>query len=54
MRLLQQRFQLKSPVYIGDTDGDGVQARLAGWPLVFVRYGFGSTDRFDLAFDSVF
>ena len=52
MRLLQQRFQLKSPVYIGDTDGDGVQARLAGWPFVFVRYGFGSTDRFDLAFDS--
>ena len=37
MRLLQQRFQLKSPVYIGDTDGDGVQARLAGWPFVFVR-----------------
>lgn len=52
MQLLQQRFQLKSPVYIGDTEGDGVQARLAGWPFVFVRYGFGATDRFDLAFDS--
>lgn len=52
MRLLQQRFRLKNPVYIGDTDGDCTQAHLAGWPFVFVRYGFGSTDGFDLAFDT--
>ncbi len=52
MRLLQQRFQLKNPVYIGDTEGDAIQTRLAGWPFVFVRYGFGSTDNFDLAFGS--
>lgn len=52
MQLLQRQFRLKNPVYIGDTDGDGCQTRLAGWPFIFVRYGFGSTDHFDLAFDS--
>lgn len=52
MRLLQQQFQLKNPVYIGDTDGDGVQTRLTGWPFIFVRYGFGSTNNYDLSFDS--
>ncbi|MGZ3778118.1 MAG: HAD family hydrolase [Mucilaginibacter sp.] len=49
--LLVERHKLQSPVYVGDTEGDGEQSRLAGIPFVFVSYGFGETDDHDLRFD---
>jgi len=52
IRLLIERHSLQSPVYVGDTEGDGEQSRLAGVPFVFVSYGFGETDDHDLRFDS--
>lgn len=52
IRLLIERYHLKNPVYVGDTEGDGEQSRLAGIPFVFVSYGFGSTDVHDLKFDN--
>ena len=52
IRLLIDTHQLKTPVYIGDTSGDGEQSRKAGVPFVFVSYGFGETDDFDLKFDN--
>lgn len=52
IKLLIDRHQLKSPVYVGDTEGDGEQSRLAGLPFVFVSYGFGATDDHDVRFDS--
>jgi phosphoglycolate phosphatase len=51
IKMLIDTHQLKTPVYIGDTAGDGEQSRLAGIPFVFVSYGFGNTDDFDLKFD---
>lgn len=51
IKLLVDTHKLKSPVYIGDTAGDGEQSRLAGIPFVFVSYGFGKTDDYDLKFD---
>lgn len=51
INLLKQQHGLQNPVYIGDTAGDGEQSRLAGVPFVFVSYGFGTTDDFDLKFD---
>ncbi|MGH7237575.1 MAG: HAD family hydrolase [Candidatus Saccharimonadales bacterium] len=51
IKLLASAHGLKSPVYIGDTGGDGEQSRLAGIPFVFVSYGFGKTDDYDLKFD---
>ena len=51
IKLLSEKHGLKSPVYIGDTQGDGEQSRLAGVPFVFVSYGFGQTDDYDLKFD---
>ncbi|MEO6149934.1 MAG: HAD family hydrolase [Mucilaginibacter sp.] len=51
IKLLVDKYQLKSPVYIGDTEGDGKQSRLAGIPFVLVTYGFGATDDHDLKFD---
>jgi len=51
IKLLMDTHQLKTPVYIGDTSGDGEQSRQAGVPFVFVSYGFGNTDDYDLKFD---
>jgi phosphoglycolate phosphatase len=51
IKMLADAHQLKTPVYIGDTAGDGEQSRLACVPFVFVSYGFGNTDDFDLKFD---
>jgi len=51
IKLLSDLHRLKNPVYVGDTEGDGQQSRLAGIPFVFVSYGFGQTDDYDLKFD---
>jgi phosphoglycolate phosphatase len=51
IKLLVDTHQLKTPVYIGDTAGDAEQSRQAGIPFVFVSYGFGETDNYDLRFD---
>ncbi len=52
IKQLIERHSLKSPVYVGDTEGDGEESRLAGIPFVFVSYGFGATDNHDIRFDS--
>ena len=51
MQLLIDKHQLKEPVYIGDTNGDAEQTRMAGIPFIFVSYGFGKTDNYELKFD---
>lgn len=51
IKQLIETHDLKAPVYIGDTAGDGEQTRLAGIPFVFVSYGFGTTDDHDVKFD---
>jgi len=51
IKLLVDKHGLKSPVYIGDTLGDGLETRKAGLPFVLLTYGFGTTDDFDLKFD---
>ncbi|HEX2535805.1 MAG TPA: HAD family hydrolase [Chitinophagaceae bacterium] len=52
MRLLVEQYGLQAPLYIGDTDGDRLQAELAGLPFVFVSYGFGEASAYALRFDS--
>ncbi len=51
IKLLMEKHNLKNPVYVGDTAGDGEQSRLAGIPFVFVSYGFGDTEEYDAKFD---
>lgn len=43
-RLLAERFGLKNPVYIGDTQGDLDAATEAGIPFIHAAYGFGQAD----------
>ena len=38
------RYQLKAPVYVGDTFGDYQACLEAGVPFVFASYGFGQVD----------
>jgi phosphoglycolate phosphatase len=52
IKLLIDRHQLKSPVYIGDTETDSIESRKAGIPFVFLSHGFGKTEDFDLRFDN--
>jgi phosphoglycolate phosphatase len=49
---LISQYSLHGAVYVGDTDSDSAQCELASIPFVFVSYGFGETDRYDIKFDS--
>jgi phosphoglycolate phosphatase len=51
IKLLVEKHQLKTPIYIGDTHGDSLETRKAGFPFVLVTYGFGTSDDYDLKFD---
>lgn len=41
IRLLMEKNSLKSPVYVGDTQGDADACKAAGIPFIFAEYGFG-------------
>lgn len=41
IRIVMERYHLKTPVYVGDTLGDFQAARQAGIPFVYAAYGFG-------------
>ncbi|GAA4338867.1 HAD family hydrolase [Mucilaginibacter gynuensis] len=42
-------FNLKAPVYIGDTQGDYEATVKAGVPFIFASYGFGKVDEGQIA-----
>lgn len=44
IRQIVQDYQLKEPVYVGDTEGDHRACQEAGVPFVFASYGFGQVD----------
>lgn len=52
IQLLIEKYSLKNPFYIGDTESDSLQSRLVPLPFVFVDYGFGTTQNYDLTFSS--
>lgn len=42
IRTLMEKNSLKSPVYVGDTQGDADACTYAGIPFIFAEYGFGN------------
>ena len=52
LNLLKEKHGLVSPIYVGDTSGDSDESTKASFPFVFVNYGFGTTNKFDLEFSS--
>ena len=47
IKLIMQRNNLKSSVYVGDTQGDLKAARFAGIPFIYASYGFGAVSEQD-------
>lgn len=47
-----ERYNLKTPYYVGDTDTDADAARKAGAGMIWCRYGFGHVDNPDYIIDS--
>lgn len=41
IKLLMEKYKLKNPIYVGDTEGDKLQASLVPLPFAFVSYGYG-------------
>ena len=50
-KILIERNQLRSPVFVGDTKMDAESARVAGIPFVYARYGFGNVEKYDYVID---
>lgn len=44
IKLIIERNNLKSAVYVGDTQGDANACKAAGVPMIFAGYGFGSVE----------
>lgn len=42
IQMVIERNHLKSPIYVGDTQGDADAAKQAGIPFIFASYGFGN------------
>lgn len=42
-------YKLKSPVYVGDTQGDYESSKKAGVPFIFAAYGFGKVPEGQIA-----
>jgi phosphoglycolate phosphatase len=53
IKLIIERNQLKSPVYVGDTLGDQQAAKAAGIPFVYANYGFGEVEEYDYIIHSL-
>lgn len=51
-KLIIKRNNLKSPIYVGDTQGDADAAAYAGIPFIFAKYGFGSVKDYRYSIDS--
>lgn len=53
-KLIIKRNNLKSPIYVGDTQGDCNSAKAAGIPFVYARYGFGKDVKpYDYVIDKI-
>lgn len=52
IRLICDRNNLKSPVYVGDTQGDYEACQKAGVPFIWAAYGFGKPEGYVSKVDS--
>lgn len=51
IRTIIEKYELKSPIYVGDTQMDADASRAANCPFVFCRYGFGNVPDAEFAID---
>ncbi len=53
IRYIVDKYQLKHPVYVGDTGGDEKASRKAGVPFYFASYGYGQVEAPDRVLHSM-
>ncbi len=53
IRDLMERYSLRRPVYVGDTQGDADQASRAGIEMIYAAYGFGTVRHPDEVIGSI-
>ncbi|WP_442600244.1 HAD family hydrolase [Neobacillus sp. D3-1R] len=53
IKLIMERNNLTSPVYVGDTEGDLKGAEFAGIPFVYAKYGFGEVSHYDYCIEDL-
>ena len=53
IKLIMERNNIKSAVYVGDTMGDKEAAKDANIPFIYAAYGFGDVDNYDYRIDSI-
>ena len=53
IKLVIERNNLKSPIYVGDTSGDMEGAKIADIPFVYAAYGFGKVESFDYKINDI-
>lgn len=53
IKLVIDKYKLKKPVYVGDTQKDCDAAKIADIPFIYASYGFGNADSFDCRIDSI-
>jgi phosphoglycolate phosphatase len=51
-KIIMKRNNLKSPIYVGDTNADAESAIVARIPFVYARYGFGNVEEYDYVINS--
>lgn len=44
LKIIMERNQLKSAIYIGDTQGDADACKIANIPIIYASYGFGTIE----------
>ena len=52
IKLVMERNQIISAIYVGDTEGDGKAAHEAGLEFIYARYGFGEATEYEYVIDS--
>lgn len=53
IKILMERNNIKTAVYIGDTEGDETAARFAGIPFIYAEYGFGTAQAPDASIKNI-
>ena len=51
IKLIKDRNNLISPIYVGDTKKDFEAAKFADIPFIYAKYGFGKLDNYDISIE---
>lgn len=53
IKLIIERNNIKSAIYVGDTISDKKAADYANIPFIYASYGFGNVEQYDYKIDSI-